>query len=268
MRYNVIINQEKCKKHGLTAAEGAMMDLFNQLSSWANDEVISGKTYYFISRTKVIEELPFFFSKTDTVYRAFKSLSEKRLIEFKKQNRKDFIRLSALGKGWNKLGKISDFTPNSEKNPTKLGKISENENSTSATVNPQKPTSNSEKNPTYNIYNNTNDNSLKEILKKIEEENAVVFENILTGKTWHERLQISLKAEGLKINFEKEVIPVLLHWLKNKWTSNALDKPLTQLRSEASSYTLKVLQNGGLKTGKQKQEDNIIKLQPQFKKLG
>lgn len=155
MRYNVVINQEKCRKHALTSSEGALMDLFNQLSSWANDEVVDGKTFYHISRNKVIDELPFFFEKPDTVYRAFKSLSEKNLVEYFKKNKKDYIRLSRLGKGWNKLGNISENKPNSEINPSKFGNISEFIDTPSTLANPQKTVNHSEINPTYNIYNNT-----------------------------------------------------------------------------------------------------------------
>jgi len=257
MRYNVVINQEKCKKYGLTVGEAVMMDLFNQLSSWADEEVIDGKIYYHISRNKVINELPFFFEKPDTVYRTFKSLSEKNLVEFKKEKRKDFIRLSTSGKGWNKLGNKSEFQSNSEINPGKLGNISENENSTLTPVNTEKPTSNSEINPTYNIYNYTKDNSLREIVLKIEQDYPIIFGSLVTSKSFHERIQISLKQDKLNSSIEKDIIPALLHWLKNKWVGDDLDKPVTRLRTEAGSYIIQVIKNGGLTAGK-KEEKTIV----------
>jgi hypothetical protein len=257
MRYNVVINQQKCRKYGLTVGEAVMMDLFNQLSSWADEEVIDGKIYYHISRNKVINELPFFFEKPDTVYRTFKSLSEKKLVEFKKEKRKDFIRLSTSGKGWNKLGNKSEFVSNTEINPAKLGKNSENENKALTPVDTKNLDPNSDLNPTYNIYNYTKDNSLIEILSKIEQDYPVIFESLVNAKSFHERIQITLKNDKLNFNIKKDIIPVLLHWLKNKWVGDDLDKPVTRLRTEAGSYIIQVIKNGGLTAGK-KEEKTIV----------
>lgn len=246
MRFNVNINQDKCKKHGLTAAEGALMDCLNQLSSWANDEVIEGKTFYHISRNKVIDELPFFFMKPDTVYRAFKSLSEKNLIEYQSLKRKDFVRLSRLGKGWNKLGNISDLQANSEINPSKLGNISGFQNSASSPVNPQNLPSNSEINPTDN-NNTTNNNSEGTIFSKIKIDNPILFESIFSSETFQLRILTALKSENLKSDFQKDVLPVLKLWIKNRWTANDLNRPANRLVSEATSYVISVIKNGGLK---------------------
>jgi len=142
---------------GLNVSEAVLMDLFNQLSSWADEKLIDGETFYHCSRNKVLDELPFFFSKADTVYRVFKSLEDLKMIDFKKVGRKDYIRLSAKGKQWNKLGNKSDFNTNSEINPSKLGNKSDFNNSTSGTKNIDGSLQNSEINPTDNIYNYTKD---------------------------------------------------------------------------------------------------------------
>lgn len=247
MRFNVNINQEKCKKHGLTVGEGALMDCLNQLSSWANDEVIEGKTYYHISRNKVIDELPFFYSKPDTVYRAFRSLDEKNLIEYQSLKRKDFVRLSKLGKGWNKVGNISELSPNSEMNPGKLGNESEFQNKPSTPTNPQNLPSNSDLNPTDNIYNTTNNNSEGEIFQKIKNDNPVLFDTIFTSQSFQVRILTALKSENLKSDFQKDVLPVLKLWVKNKWTANDLNRPANRLVGEACSYVISVIKNGGLK---------------------
>lgn len=134
MRYSTYINNSKCIEWGLSSSQGALFDLLNQLSSWANHIMIDNKLYYHISRNKIIEELPLFYSKSDTVYRHFLVLQEKGLILYSKQQKKDIICLTDKGKTWNEIR-------NSEMNPTKLGNESE---------------SNSEMNPTYNITNKHN----------------------------------------------------------------------------------------------------------------
>ena len=133
MRFNTFINNVKCKEWGLNASQGALFDLLNQLSSWAKEEIIQGKVFYHISRNKIISEIPLFYSKSDTVYRHFKVLKEKGLIDFNHCKRKDYIRLTNKGKEWN-----------SEMNPIKLGNESE---------------LNSDLNPTYkNTTTNNNTN--------------------------------------------------------------------------------------------------------------
>ena len=120
MRYTMSINAVKCQEWGLNINQGALFDLINQASSWANSIVINGEVYYWVSRHMIIEEIPIAYSKTDTVYRAFKDLVNKGLIEHIKQGQKDLIRLTEKGKQWN--------AKNSEINPTfsqKLGNKSE-----------------------------------------------------------------------------------------------------------------------------------------------
>ena len=140
MRYNTYINNKKCLEWGLNPSQGAMMDLFNQLHSWAKVVIIDKEVFYFVARSKVVEELPVFYSKNDTVYRHYKKLNDLGLINYKKVNRKDLIQLTDKGKTWN-----------SEMNPSKLGNESE---------------SNSEMNPTYN---NTNiDNNIKDKIGSVQ----------------------------------------------------------------------------------------------------
>ena len=163
MRYTMSINAVKCQEWGLNINQGALFDLINQASSWANSIVINGEVYYWVSRHMIIEEIPIAYSKTDTVYRAFKDLVNKGLIEHIKQGQKDLIRLTEKGKQWNaknseinptfteKLGNKSDFldVQNSEINPTftqKLGNKSE------------KMPKNSEINPTDKNTSNPNTN--------------------------------------------------------------------------------------------------------------
>ncbi|MEM9685352.1 MAG: hypothetical protein AAF934_00335 [Bacteroidota bacterium] len=165
MRYNINLNQPRCMEHNLDISEAAMMDLLNQLSSWADQVIIGGKQYYHISRHKVIEELPFFFKQPDTVYRVFRRLQQKKLIVYKKRDGKDYIRLSRTGQRWNKhtdenqLGSRSESGGNSDHDPSKFGFRSEfnnaQQNSSSVPENTRvsedQPKPDSDFDPTDNI---------------------------------------------------------------------------------------------------------------------
>lgn len=141
MRYTILINAVKCQEWDLTLSQGALFDLLNQAHTWAKHIDVDGELFFWVSRNMIINEIPLAYSKPDTVYRAFKELSEKGLIIHTKQGQKDLIRLTEKGKEWNaknseinpNVGNKSDILPktdqkNSEINPTfsqKLGNKSE-----------------------------------------------------------------------------------------------------------------------------------------------
>lgn len=158
MRFSSYINNQRCLEWGLNANQGALFDLLNQAASWAKEIVIDGVVYYWVSRNEVIKELPLFYSKPDTVYRHFKDLAEKEVIEYQKLDGKDLIRLTAKGKTWNEFN--SDFNPNnSEIDPT-LGNKSENtriEIRKSSDLNPTNNNTN---------YKNTIDQNIKKTSQK------------------------------------------------------------------------------------------------------
>lgn len=135
MRYTISINQVKTREWGLNMNEGALMDLINQAYSWAEPVMIDGSLYYWMSRNKVIAEIPTAYSKPDTVYRAFRTLAQKGLVLYTKQGKRDLLALTAKGKKWNvegttigdaMLGNKSDLKGNSEIDPSKFGNKSEN----------------------------------------------------------------------------------------------------------------------------------------------
>ena len=213
MRFSTYLNNKKCMEWQLNAQQGILFSLLYDCSNWAKEVIVDGQTYYFVSRNLVINELPMFFEKPDTVYREFKKLFEKGLIKYKKNEKMDLIRITEKGKEWNfsnfenNSEKNPSFEENSEKIPNKLGKKSEN---------------NSEKNPTYNniinikkiILNNKyiyrskefieafesykkmrksikkpmTENSVKRMLKKLEkignEETAIKMLNQAEDKCW------------------------------------------------------------------------------------
>lgn len=157
MRYTISVNQVKTQEWGLNMNEGALMDLINQAYSWAEPVMIDSKLYYWMSRNKVIAEIPSAYSKPDTVYRAFKSLAKKGLVYYTKQGKRDLLALTPKGKTWNVPGTVigdailgfeSELIDDSEINPSKFGNKSEN---------------NSDSNPTYkNTSINKNINNKRE----------------------------------------------------------------------------------------------------------
>lgn len=156
MRYTLSINTVKCQEWDINLAQGALFDLINQASSWAKACVVDGEVYYWMSRNKIIEEIPVAYTKTDTVYRSLKTLVDKGLIDYIKEGKKDLIRMTEKGRTWNvkgttqgdaKLGNKSELAENSEINPSKLGNKSE------------KTPENSEINPTYKSTNNKSINN-------------------------------------------------------------------------------------------------------------
>ena len=141
MRYTILINAVKCQEWDLTLSQGALFDLLNQAHTWAKHMDVNGELFFWVSRNMIINEIPLAYSKPDTVYRAFKTLSDKGLIVHAKRGQKDLVRLTEKGKEWNaknsdlnqNVGNKSEIQPkakqkNSEINPTfeeKLGNKSE-----------------------------------------------------------------------------------------------------------------------------------------------
>lgn len=140
MRWTLNVNQKQSLSLGIkNINQSIILGLICECHSWAEAVLIDGQVFYWTSRQSFAKELPLLDLKPDTIYRHLKSLEELGLIEYKKDGKKDCVRLTKLGKSYY-VGNESEFSENSEMNPTKLGNESEN---------------NSEMNPTYpntNIY--------------------------------------------------------------------------------------------------------------------
>ncbi|MDO5089745.1 MAG: hypothetical protein Q4D53_08160, partial [Leptotrichiaceae bacterium] len=119
MRFITVINNKKCLEWGITATQGALVSLIYEANSWAKEIIVNDKIYYYISRNLILQELPLFFEKSDTVYRNLKFLNEKGIIEYIKQGKKDLIKLTLKGKTWNFIENEKE-KKNSEINPEKI----------------------------------------------------------------------------------------------------------------------------------------------------
>jgi hypothetical protein len=136
MKYTISIDQKHSIEWGLNLSEATLFSFCHSLTAWAETAIVDGKVWYFASRNKAIEEMPLLTEKPDTIYRLYRALATKGLIEWQKIGLKDYVCLTEKSKIWN-----------SEKFPTH-GKES--------ALTRKKIRQDSEKNPTYN---NTKDNS-------------------------------------------------------------------------------------------------------------
>lgn len=135
MKYTISIDQTHSIAWGLSLSEAAMFSFLYSVPSWAEQIFVDNQVWFFASRNKAIDEMPIISDKSDTVYRLYKSLQTKGVIDWKKFGEKDCIRITEKGKQWNSLN-------------TTLGNKSDD-----TRKNIRKKTEN---NPTYN---NTKDNS-------------------------------------------------------------------------------------------------------------
>jgi hypothetical protein len=156
-----------------------MFSFLYSVPSWAEQIFVDNQVWFFASRNKAIDEMPIISDKSDTVYRLYKSLQTKGVIDWKKFGEKDCIRITEKGKQWNSLN-------------TTVGNKSED-----ARKNIRKKTEN---NPTYN---STKDNSTINNNKGCEFENPLPetkIKNSFTRQSIHDSIS---HEQGFK---EKEKV--------------------------------------------------------------
>jgi len=131
MRYSLYINQPVAIELGLeNTTEAIIFDYLIIAPTWAEPIIIDNQVYYWVARQKICEEHPLLDLKTDTVYRYLKRLSNKGLISYIKEGKKDCIYITKSGKKYvskamSENNPCSTPTTISEKNPNKLGELSE-----------------------------------------------------------------------------------------------------------------------------------------------
>jgi hypothetical protein len=91
----ICVNQTIALKFSLTVSQAAFYTHFRNYCL-IPDIVIDDKEYHLITREFVINTLPLFFVKQDSVYRAFKTLDKKGLIQYINIDNKDYIRFLEL----------------------------------------------------------------------------------------------------------------------------------------------------------------------------
>jgi len=167
MKYTISIDQTHSIAWGLSLSEAAMFSFLYSVPAWAEQIFVDNQVWFFASRNKAIDEMPIITDKSDTVYRLYKSLQSKGVIDWKKFGEKDCIRITEKGKQWNSLN-------------TTVGNKSED-----ARKNIRKKTEN---NPTYN---NTKDNNTINNNKGCEFENPLPktkINNPFSRQAFHDTL--------------------------------------------------------------------------------
>ena len=162
MRYTISIDQTHSIEWDLSLSEAALFSFIYSLPAWAEQIHVNGQTWFFASRNKAIDEMPIITDKADTIYRLYKSLQIKGVIDWKKFGEKDCIMITEKGKLWNS-------------SKTDLGNKSESPR--------KKIRRNTEINPTYNSTknNSTIDNIIDintNVFMANEENEFIDFEKI------------------------------------------------------------------------------------------
>ena len=102
MQYTLYINQRKATEWGLTPQQSILFSFLYELPSWADCHIISGTPYYYITKKKILTELPLLNSKPDTVYRWIRVLSTLGLISIIQQGAVSLVRITKKGADWNR----------------------------------------------------------------------------------------------------------------------------------------------------------------------
>ncbi len=208
MRFTSTINNVRLAEWGINIIQGALVDLINQASSWAKAVVIDGVTYYWMSFGKVCEELPSVFSKEDTVYRQYKVLKEKGIIEHFKMDGKDYVRLTEKGCEWNKFEPIR----NSEKNPTDNNNNNKyNQDQNNPPVSPQ-----GEPAPAEVVLNHLN-NALAVLADELGERKPVGY----TLKPWEKNISARVRESSV-VDCQRVVDYLVAKWGRDEKMSQYL----------------------------------------------
>lgn len=215
MQYFININQQKSVEWELTLNEAFIFAWIYEGASWAQSKVEpDGSIFYFLSRKKCADDLPAVTEKTDTIYRLFKSLQEKGLIQFDCSSSKDWIALTEKGRTWRM---ISDLGSKSEK----VGSPSEQLGSASEIS--------SDFHPTYsNIY--YNNNILDTIEGEVEKKD---WNPDMKGST---RFENALANQNFPVEYETLLRLVLKH--TGKETTPNDKKAIASLKTLLKSYTM------------------------------
>lgn len=223
MKFTSLIDNYHSKKWELTLQEAYVFSWIYDVPSWAKTLIIGAEVWYFAAKPKAISDIPLLTDKVDTMYRHYKKLEEKGLIENKKVGSEDYIRITEKGKQWGSIGKKSEY---SENNPSKLGKLSELD---------------SENNPTYYTITNTNYSISNKEIHVVEEnfEKKANTEKPNTENPFTVEKSIliaynQLSGRSIDIDTKSNLEPVIgaLKWLK---------KEKKMVGKEAEKYLLEYL---------------------------
>lgn len=104
MQYHLIINQQKAIEWGLDLKLAGLFAFLYEVPSWATSVNVGGETWFWISRSKILEEVPVLGVTKNSVYRYMKALEEKGLIVLGKDKSigMTLIQLTDKAREWNR----------------------------------------------------------------------------------------------------------------------------------------------------------------------
>ena len=126
MRYSLYINQPVAIELGMeNTTEAIIFDYLIIAPTWAETMIINEQVYYWVARQKICKEHELLHIQPKTVYRYFKKLHEKGLIDYKKLGKKDCMRITKIGKKYisTPMGNLNSSTMgiiNSQKEEFKI----------------------------------------------------------------------------------------------------------------------------------------------------
>ena len=234
MRFNTTINNVKAKEWGLNIQQAYLFAWFYELPSWASTLIFDNKIYYFASKNKAIEELCLLSDKIDTIYRLYKQIENKGLIDIKKFDSKDYVLLTEKAKEWN-------YKNDSDLNPT-LGNLSVRHSDLN-------PTNNN-----INLYNNKIER---------ESENFKNFENQKKSELKTQKEKEKKVAQKKEKDFDSTDLEIIrLHQItnNNQFSNEIQNRNIYTTTEFLFDYNKERNKNLDLKT-------NLEALQPIEKKL-
>lgn len=122
MQFSLYVNQLRAIEWGMNANQCFLLDYLLRAGSWAERDKFDGLDYFWISRHRVLEELPIIGGTADAIYRIFRQLDAMGLIQYRKIKGKDWIWITEKGRLWNSTSappKNSDDDPNQHKKQPK-----------------------------------------------------------------------------------------------------------------------------------------------------
>ena len=189
-------------KHKLSSQQAMFFSYLHNSTSWADQIIDEGACWFWLNRNKVVSDIPYVTSKTDTVYRWFVDFSEQGLIAYKKIGNKDVFQLTLKGKTWNNK---------SDGHPNKVGRSSEN---------------NSDGHPTDSINNidrdnkDNNDDASDVLKQKVEEIVCYLNQVAGTGFMSKNKKTISLIKSRIDDGFDIDDFMKVIDIKAKQWLNN------------------------------------------------
>lgn len=213
MKFTLLVNQKQALELGIKNVNQALvLDLLTGASTWAQPVIVAGEVYYWVARQKIVDELAILNLQADTAYRHLKSLDKLGLIDYKKEGKKDLIKLTDLGKSYY-VGNESekDDSPMSDLNPNNGVKLGfESEKSPKLGFESEK---NSDLNPTYK---NTNTYQLKAVVQNQPVDNFVT-PSTLPNSILRDALASFKNSKGIGLFTVASLTSPRLFVMLNEW---------------------------------------------------